>query len=83
MGAVKLNEVQRWKEGTVSALRSWWKQNCRKRDQREGPPRTDKQWKIQTLKLLDKRVGMELSKVLGVPVFVLSYKEVRPDQAFS
>lgn len=48
----------------------------------EGPPRTDKQWKIQTLKLLDKRVGMELSKVLGVPVFVLSYKEVKPDQAF-
>lgn len=35
----------------------------------EGPLRTDKQWKIQTVKLLDERVGMELSAVLGVPVF--------------
>lgn len=35
----------------------------------EGPLRTDKRWKIQHVKLLDVRVGMELRAVLGVPVF--------------
>lgn len=32
----------------------------------EGPLHADKRWKIQTHKLLNRRVGMELGEVLGV-----------------
>lgn len=35
----------------------------------EGPLRSDKRWKTQTVELLDGSVGMELGAVLGVPVF--------------